>query len=101
VNSQSLAEVYREQLRSLTCHAFLLGNYVGKPKYVNKEWNYVLKQYPELLEKVTRILKEERNRGVVNRKGVISLYFDKSLVAQTMANGTWTNDGKWFSENED
>jgi hypothetical protein len=62
---------------------------------LNKEWNHIIKQVPKLFDEVTLTLKKERNRGAVNRKGEITLYFYKSNVLKIIKDGEWLPDGRW------
>ena len=91
-NSPSFSNKYKAQLKCLIFSGTAWGLGSGN---VNAEWNYVLKQYPELYEKVMLILKKEKKRGVVNRKGNVNLYFYKSIIINSMRNEVWIRNGKW------
>ena len=51
--------------------------------------------YCDILELSKIPTKKEKNHGVVNRKGEVTLYFYKSYIINSMKNGTWTEDGNW------
>jgi curved DNA-binding protein CbpA len=97
LNNPSLPDNYRVQIRKLANPLFQqMDPGAFRCEHILKEWNYSVNQYPYLRQRVTQILKKEKNRGVITRKGVSRLYFDKATIFQVIRAGTWDEDGHWL-----